>query len=46
MCGTAELHVDWGGYQVLLELPFDLTEAHRSNHVVTVDEPLPTWAKN
>ena len=44
--GTAELHIDWGGYRVPLELPFDLTEAHCSDHVVTVDEPLPTWGEN
>ena len=44
--GTAELHVDWEGYRVPLELPIDLNEAHRSDHVVTVDEPLPVWGEN
>ena len=43
--GTAELHVDWGGYRVPLELPIDPDEAHRSDHVVTVDMPLPAWGK-
>ena len=43
--GTTELHVDWGGYRVPLELPIDPDEAHRSNHMVTVDMPLPMWGK-
>jgi hypothetical protein len=30
----------------LLELPIDPDEAHRSDHVVTMDMPLPTWGKN
>ena len=44
--GTTKLHVDWGGYRVPLELTIDLDEAHRSDHVVTVDEPLPMWGEN
>ena len=43
--GIAELHIDWGGYRVLLELPIDPDEAHRSDHVVTVGMLLPTWSK-
>ena len=43
--GTAELHVDWGGHRVPLELPIDPDEAHRSDRVVTVDMPLPTWGE-
>jgi hypothetical protein len=38
--------VDWGGYRVPLELPFDPDEAHHSDHVLTVDMPLPAWGKN
>ena len=45
MRGTAELHVDWGGYRVSVGLTIDPDEAHRSNHVVTVDMPLPTWGE-
>ena len=44
-CGIAELHVDWGGYRVSLRLPIDTDEAHRSDHVVTVDMPLPAWGE-
>ena len=44
-CGTAELHVDWGGYRVPLKLPIDPDEAHRSDRMVTVDMPLPAWGK-
>jgi hypothetical protein len=44
-CGTSKLHVDWGGYRVPLGLPIDPDEARRSDHVVTVDMPLPTWSK-
>jgi hypothetical protein len=44
--GIAELHIIWGGYQFPLELPIDPDEAHRSNHVVTVDKPLPVWGEN
>ena len=44
--GTAELHVDWGGYWVLLELPIDPDEAGRSDRVVTVDMPLHVWGEN
>ena len=29
----------------MLELPIDPDEAHCSNHVVTVDMPLPTWGE-
>ena len=43
--GIAKLHVDCGGYWVPLELPIDLNEAHRSNHVVMVDKPLPAWGE-
>jgi hypothetical protein len=39
--GIAKLHVDYGGYRILLELPIDPDEAHRSNRMVTVDKPLP-----
>jgi hypothetical protein len=42
---ATKLHVDWGGYRVLLELPIYPDEAHRSNHVVTVDMPLSAWGK-
>jgi hypothetical protein len=44
--GITELHVDWGGYWVSLELPIDPDEAHRFDHMVMVDMPLPTWGKN
>ena len=30
---------------VSLELPIDPDEAHLSDHVVTVDMPLPVWGK-
>jgi hypothetical protein len=33
------------GYQVPLILPIDPDEAHRSDHVVTVDMPIPTWGE-
>ena len=41
--GIAKLHIDWGGYRVLLKLPINPDEAHRSDRVVTVDMPLPMW---
>ena len=41
----AELHVDCGAYRVPLELPIDSDEAHRSDHMVTVDMSLPTWGE-
>jgi hypothetical protein len=44
-CGTAELHINWGGYPVPLKLPIDPDEAHHSNHVVMVDMPFPTWGE-
>ena len=44
--GTAKIHIDWGGYRVALKLPIDLDEAHHSDRVVKVDEPLPAWGKN
>ena len=31
---------------VPLKLPIDPNEAHRSDRVVTVDKPLPTWEEN
>ena len=43
--GTTELHVDWGGYWLPLELPIDTDEAHRSDRVVMMDMPLPTWGE-
>jgi hypothetical protein len=43
--GIAKLHVDWGGYWVPLGLPIDPDEAHRSDHVVMVDMPLPAWGE-
>ena len=43
--GTTKLHVDWGGYQVLLGLPIDPNKVHRSDHVVIVDMPLPAWGE-
>ena len=43
--GTAELQVDWGGYRVPLELPIDPDEANRSDYMVMVDMPLPTWGE-
>ena len=30
---------------ILLGLPVDPDEAHRSDHVVTVDMPLPMWGE-
>jgi hypothetical protein len=44
--GTTKLHINWGGYWVPLKLSIDLDEAHRSDHMVTVDKPLPAWGKN
>ena len=41
--GIAELHVDWVGYRVPLELPIDPNEAHHFDRLVTVDMPLPAW---
>ena len=41
----AKLHVDWGGYRVLLRLPIDPDESHRFDHVVTVEMPLPMWGE-
>ena len=43
--GTVELHVDWGEYRVLLKLPINTDEAHRSDRVVMMDMPLPTWGE-
>jgi hypothetical protein len=43
--GIAELHVNWGGYQVPLRLPIDPDETHHFDHVVTVDMPLPAWGE-
>ena len=43
--GTAELHIDWGEYWVPLKLPIDLDEAHRSDRMVMVNKPLPTWGE-
>ena len=43
--GTAELHINWEGYRVPLELPIDPDEVHCFDRVVTVDMPLPTWGE-
>ena len=43
--GIGKLHIDWEGYWVPLGLPIDPDEAHRSDRVVTVDNPLPVWGK-
>ena len=37
--------MDWGGYWVSLGLPIEPDEAHLSDHVVTVDMPIPAWGK-
>ena len=34
-----------GGYRVLLKLPINTDEAHRSDRVVIVDMPLPAWGE-
>ena len=34
-----------GGYRVLLKLAIDPDEAYSSDHVVTVDMPLPVWGE-
>jgi hypothetical protein len=43
--GTAEVHVDWGGYWDPFDLPIDPDEAPRSDHLITVDMPLSTWGE-
>ena len=43
--GIDELHVNWGGYRVPLELPINPDEVHHSDRMVTVDKPLPMWGE-
>jgi hypothetical protein len=44
--GIAKLQINWGGFQILLELPIDLDVVNRSDRVVTMDMPLPVWGEN
>jgi hypothetical protein len=42
---SAELHVDWGGYRISLELTINPDEAHCFDLMVMVDMPLPAWGE-